>query len=121
AATPMAMPRIDAIEMKEMKPLRRFARRYRRPMATGTGLNISGLWCHETVPRHVEPTHGRLHWFRRSSELVAGSRVSGHQARVRPGALTNSNGPRHSTFAPSIGQSTLRVGLRASRRARHRP
>ena len=27
AATPMAMPRIDAIEMKEMKPLRRLARR----------------------------------------------------------------------------------------------
>ena len=26
-ATPMAIPRIDAREMKEMKPLRRFARR----------------------------------------------------------------------------------------------
>ena len=26
-ATPMAMPRMEASEMKEMKPLRRFARR----------------------------------------------------------------------------------------------
>src|SRR5690606_38752069 len=92
AVTPKAMPRMDASEMKEMKPLRRLARRYRRPMATGMGLNMAAHVARRGGSERADPLDHRRQFGIRTG-------VVAHEPAPQPVVLAAEQAHEHRTLA----------------------